>query len=88
MELRIESSMFFHNRVVAGTRGGVLGFSSLGTEVLIKSCQFHENESLRGSGGALHVFDGPCLTLLTSSFVDNKATRGGAIFAEVIVHFK
>eukprot|EP00210_Caulerpa_lentillifera_P003655 g3489.t1 len=81
MTLQIQSSSFLQNRVIAGHhRGGAIGCTGLGTVVYIKHCSFKENKS--SSGGALHIFDGPLLTMISSIFEDNRGTGGGALLVE------
>eukprot|EP00210_Caulerpa_lentillifera_P003722 g3555.t1 len=83
MKLRLRFSSFIQNRAIKGIRGGgAVGFTSLGTEVSIEKCRFHDNVCELGSGAAVFIFEGPILTIKGSHFVDNKAIWGGALFAQ------
>jgi len=80
----IESCLFLFNKAVTSFRGGgTLGFVGARTEVAIEGSRFHENECPVGSGAAVYIFEGPVITISSSSFSNNRAIWGGAIYAEM-----
>lgn len=84
MNVSIESCLFLFNKAVTTFRGGgTLGFVGARTEVVITESRFHENECPIGSGAAVYIFEGPVINISNSSFAHNKATWGGAIYAEM-----
>eukprot|EP00210_Caulerpa_lentillifera_P003657 g3491.t1 len=81
--LHIQSSIFLQNRVNQGQRGGgAMGFTGQGAVVHISKCNFNENKALFGSGGVLHIFNGPSLMISDSNFTNNRAIQGGALHVE------
>eukprot|EP00210_Caulerpa_lentillifera_P003717 g3550.t1 len=84
LELRIESCSFWFNTAASTNRGGsTVGLVGPRTEVFIEGSKFHQNECSEGSGAAIYIFDGPVVEISNSTFADNKATWGGAIYAEM-----
>eukprot|EP00210_Caulerpa_lentillifera_P008407 g8019.t1 len=84
MNLTIQSCVFLFNTAQNTFRGGsTLGFVGARTEVVIEDSKFHQNECATGSGAAIYIFEGPSIQISNSSFVDNRATWGGAIYAEM-----
>eukprot|EP00210_Caulerpa_lentillifera_P003658 g3492.t1 len=81
--LHIQSSIFLQNQVASGERGGgAIGFTGHGTVLRIRKCTFDENTASFGSGGVLHISNGPYVTISESHFQNNRAIRGGALHAE------
>lgn len=80
--LNITNSEFGYNQ---GYGGVVKPRSSAATTTIVGS-SFHDNHSLLtvnggGYGGAMQVFDGPSVTISSSTFSNNKAEQaGGAIY--------
>eukprot|EP00210_Caulerpa_lentillifera_P003656 g3490.t1 len=82
-QLQIQSSTFFHNRGHKGPRGGgALGLTGQSTIANITKCTFSGNHAESGSGGVLHIFSGPFVTISESNFTDNRAIQGGALHVE------
>jgi len=67
--------------------GGTLGFVGARTEVVINGSRFLDNICREGSGAAIYSFDGPVVNVSDSSFADNHAVWGGAIYAEVNLQY-
>jgi len=78
--LTITNSEFANN----SGGGGAVKPRSSGATTRITGCNFHDNTSTNsaggGYGGAIQVFDGPEATISSSTFTNNSAWDGGAIY--------
>lgn len=84
MLLDVSNSTFFFNRAFGSVRGGgAVGATGFGLEINITTSWFSQNDAGIGSGGAIYIFSGPTVDLTDTTFTDNKAAIGGALYAEV-----
>lgn len=77
--LNITNSTFASNQ---GGGGGAV-YQRWSATTTIKGSSFYENETTNtssGWGGAVLTWDGPTVTIEDSTFANNKALHGGAIF--------
>ena len=74
-------SRFVDNRVINGYGGGALSLNIASSITITGGSSFVNNTGDGSDGGAVAVYGNSTLKVAESSFVANKATTGGAIFA-------
>jgi predicted outer membrane repeat protein len=63
----------------AGSNGGALALIGTGAPTLSGTLSFRRNQSVNGSGGAIHSTSGGSITLSNVPFENNTAANGGAL---------